>query len=62
MGSMLEKTGGKVKEVTGKVTGDEKLEAKGKIQQKTAEVKEATDNAKEKVAAKANDVMDKIDG
>lgn len=61
MNSKLEKTEGKVKEVTGKVTGNDNLEAKGKIQQKTADIKEATEDAKEKVAAKANDLMDKAD-
>ena len=38
---------GKVKETTGKVTGNEDLEAKGHAQQAEADVKQAGDNAKD---------------
>lgn len=65
MNDKLDKAKGKAQEVTGSVTGDEKLEAEGKITQKTAEAKEntkdAVENAEQKVAGVANDAMDKID-
>ena len=38
---------GKVKEVTGKVTGNEELEAKGQAEQAEADVKQAADKAKD---------------
>ena len=38
---------GKVKEVTGKVTGDEHLEARGQAEQAKADVKQAGDDAKD---------------
>ena len=38
---------GKVKETTGKVTGSEKLEAEGKVDQTKADVKKAGDHAKD---------------
>ena len=38
---------GKVKEATGKVTGNEKLEARGQAEQAEADVKQAGDNAKD---------------
>ena len=38
---------GKVKETTGKITGNEDLEAKGHAQQAEADVKQAGDNAKD---------------
>lgn len=66
MNDELDKAKGKVEETAGSVTGDEKLEAKGKINQKKAEFKEgandAAENVEQKVAGAANDVMDKLDG
>ena len=38
---------GKVKETTGKITGNEDLEAKGHTQQAEADVKQADDKAKD---------------
>jgi len=38
---------GKVKETTGKITGNEDLEAKGHAQQAEADVKQAGDKAKD---------------
>ena len=38
---------GKVKETTGKITGNEDLEAKGHTQQAEADVKQAGDKAKD---------------
>ena len=40
---------GKVKETTGKVTGNDDLEAKGHAQQAEADVKQAGDKAKDAV-------------
>ena len=45
---------GKVKEVTGKVTGNEDLEARGQAEQTKADVKQAGDSAKDV----AKDVVD----
>ncbi len=64
MSDELDKVKGKVEEVAGNVTGDEKLEAKGKIKQKVVDVKEGAKDTveavEEKVAGKTNEVMDKI--
>ena len=38
---MKERVQGKTEEIKGKVTGDKRLEAKGKARQKVGEVKEA---------------------
>lgn len=40
---------GKVEEVAGKVTGDEKLEAEGKVDQSKADLKKAGENVKDAV-------------
>ncbi|MBA3679461.1 CsbD family protein [Candidatus Saccharibacteria bacterium] len=65
MNDDIKKAEGTVKEFTGKVTGDEELEAKGKIEKKTVEVKEniedKVEDVKQKVAGEVNDVMDKTD-
>ena len=45
---------GKVKEVTGKVTGNEDLEARGQAEQTKADVKQTGDSAKDV----AKDVVD----
>ncbi|WP_447946011.1 CsbD family protein [Microbacterium lacticum] len=42
-----EDLGGKAKEVFGKVTGNEKLEAEGEAQQAKADVKKAGENVKD---------------
>jgi uncharacterized protein YjbJ (UPF0337 family) len=42
-----EETVGKVKETTGKVTGNESLEAKGQAEQAQADVKQTGDKAKD---------------
>ncbi|MFD1432750.1 CsbD family protein [Lacticaseibacillus yichunensis] len=67
--AMKDKVVGKVKETAGKVSGDEKLEAKGKAEQMAGEAKDkaaelkkkaedATDDATDKVAKKFNDAVD----
>lgn len=50
---------GEVKEAAGKVTGNEELELKGKIQSKKADVKKKAGELKESVAEKVNDIIDK---
>ena len=50
---------GEVKEAAGKVTGNEELELKGKIQSTKADVKKKAGDLKESVAEKVNDLIDK---
>jgi len=65
MNDEVKKAEGKVKKVTGKVTGNEKLEAEGRIEEKTADVegkvKDKVEDVKQTAAGKANEVMDKAD-
>ena len=42
-----EEAGGKVKEATGKLTGNEELEARGRAEQAKANVKQAGDDARD---------------
>ena len=50
---------GELKETVGKVTGNEELELKGKIQSSKSEIKEKAGEIKEGIAEKINDVLDK---
>ena len=50
---------GEVKEVIGKVTNNEELELKGKLQSSTSDVKEKAEEVKENVAGKINEAIDK---
>ena len=43
---------GKVKEVAGKITGNDKLEAKGKTDQKKSDVKQAGEKIKDAIGFK----------
>lgn len=54
-----EKVIGKIKEVVGKSTGSEETELKGRLQSQTADLKEKSDDFKEKIAEKINDTLDK---
>ncbi|MEI7884436.1 MAG: CsbD family protein [Clostridia bacterium] len=60
-----DKFAGEVKETVGKAIGNEELELKGKIQSSQAELKEKMDigdkldKAKEEIAGKINDLIDK---
>ena len=62
-----EKFTGEVKEAAGRITGNEQLELKGKIQSSKADLKKRTnlhDNVnevKEGIAGKINDMLDKKD-
>lgn len=55
---MKDKVVGKVKEETGKLTGNEELEIKGKIQQGVGKAREVVEDVKDNVLDKANDVVD----
>lgn len=52
---------GKTKEGLGKASGDDRLELKGKLQNASGKAKEKLEKAKDKVAEKANDLLDKKD-
>jgi len=62
-----EKIAGETKEAVGKITGNEQLELHGKLQSSKADFKKRTnldnnvENAKEDIAGKINDMMDKKD-
>jgi uncharacterized protein YjbJ (UPF0337 family) len=59
------KVSGEVKEVVGKITGNEQLELKGKVQSAKADLKKSWDvgekieDLKENIAGKINDRIDK---
>ncbi|AYG00106.1 MULTISPECIES: CsbD family protein [Lactococcus] len=55
-----DKTSGKIKEVAGKVTGDEKLEAKGKGEGLLGKAKEELGTLKDKASELADDVAEKF--
>ncbi|MEA4889031.1 MAG: CsbD family protein [Clostridiaceae bacterium] len=60
-----DKFSGKVKETTGRMTGNEQLELKGKIQSAQADIKkdmtvsDRINDIKENIAGKINDKIDK---
>lgn len=60
-----DKLAGETKEAFGKLTGNEQLELKGKLQSAKADLKKKTniednvEKAKESIAGKANDMIDK---
>jgi uncharacterized protein YjbJ (UPF0337 family) len=60
-----DKVEGKIKETFGKISGNEQLELKGKLQTSRADLKKKTNlkhlvnEAKEGFAGKVNDMMDK---
>lgn len=55
---MKDKVVGKVKEETGKLTGNEELEIEGKIQQGVGKAREVVEDVKDNVLDKANDIVD----
>ena len=57
-----DKVVGKVKEETGKLTDNEELELKGKIQQGVGKAREVAEDVKDDVLDKVNDVVDDITG
>ena len=62
-----EKLAGETKETVGKITGNEQLELRGKLQSAKADFKKKTnvgtnvENVKEGIAGKLNDMIDKND-
>ena len=62
-----EKIAGETKEAVGKITGNEQLELSGKLQSSKADFRKRTnasnnvEKAKEGIAGKINDMMDKKD-
>ena len=60
-----DKIEGTINETAGKITGNQQLELKGKLQNKKADLEKITDikhevnKAKENIAGKINDMMDK---
>ena len=60
-----DKIEGKIKEVAGEITGNEQLELKGKLQMAKADIKDKmnlkdnVNDAKEHMAKKMNDTLDK---
>ena len=50
---------GEAKEAIGKVTNNEELELKGKIQSSKYDIFEKADDIKENIAGKLNDMIDK---
>ncbi|KRM88175.1 CsbD family protein [Lacticaseibacillus thailandensis] len=55
-----DKVAGTVKEQTGKLTGNETLEAKGKAQKLRGKARGKADDLKEKGASKLNDTVDAV--
>jgi uncharacterized protein YjbJ (UPF0337 family) len=53
---------GQTKEGFGKLTGDDSKEAEGKVDQFKGDAKSGMADGKDKVADKANDLMDKVKG
>ena len=49
---------GKAKEATGRATGDEQLEAEGKVDQAKAGLKDKVEDVKDAVAARFNNLTD----
>ena len=60
MGSITDKLQGSAKEMAGKVTGNEELEAKGKVQQVVGNVKDRAEDMKEAAGKKLNGVLDDV--
>jgi len=59
--NVKDKVIGKTKEAVGKSTGSQETELKGKLQSKTADLKEKLDHTKESIAEKINDKLDEED-
>lgn len=57
--NVKDKIAGKTKEAVGKLTNDEELELKGKIQSSTSDLKEKAGDIKNSIAGKINDIIDK---
>lgn len=60
MSGLGDKLTGSIKETTGKLTGNEELEAKGKVEQIVGNLKERAEDVKDAVGEQVNDVLDKV--
>lgn len=60
MSTLGDKLKGSAEEIAGKLTGDEKLEAKGKAQQIAGNLKERADDVAHEVGEKVNEALDKV--
>jgi uncharacterized protein YjbJ (UPF0337 family) len=60
MGAKTDRIQGKTKEVTGIVTGDEELEARGTADRTMGETEEKIDEVKDRVKNFLNDAVDKV--
>lgn len=58
--SLADDISGKAKEVTGEVTGDDKLKAEGKLDQIKGDLKDKAEEAKDKVGDAVNEGLDKV--
>lgn len=61
MGSTFDEAKGRAKEAVGDLTDDKDLQREGKADQVGADVKEAAENAKDKVGDAVDSVKDKMD-
>lgn len=60
MSGLGDKLKGSVDEFAGKITGDQKLETKGKAEQIAGNVKDRAEDAKDAVGEKVNEALDKV--
>lgn len=60
MSELGDKLKGSAKEAAGKITGDKKLEAKGKADLIVGNIKDRVEDVKDAVAEKVNEVLDKV--
>lgn len=58
--SLVDDISGKAKEVTGEVTGDDKLKAEGKLDQIKGDLKDRVEETKDKVGDAVNEGLDKV--
>lgn len=61
MGSTFDEAKGRAKEAVGDLTDNEDLQREGKADQVGADIKEAAENAKDKVGDAVDAVKDKMD-
>lgn len=58
--SLTDDISGKAKEMTGKATGDQQLEAEGKAQQIVGDIKDKADDTKDKIGDAVNQGLDAV--
>ena len=62
MGSKMDDAKGRVKEAAGVISGDERLEREGKLDQAGSAVKDVAERAKDAVGDAVDAVKDKVSG